>query len=86
MNETSRRMVLWVALLCISVPGIASAQELTVFRARRIITMDPSLPIATTLLAHSNESADCRPQRRVLKFTIPSKIHENQYPHRTRPA
>ena len=49
MNETLRRMVLWVALLCISVPGIASAQELTVFRARRIITMDPSLPIATAV-------------------------------------
>ena len=49
MNKTLRRMVLWVALLCISVPGIASAQELTVFRARRIITMDPSLPIATAV-------------------------------------
>ena len=49
MKETSIRIVLWVVLLCIAIPGSAPAQELTVFRARRIITMDPSLPIATAV-------------------------------------
>ena len=49
MNTTSIRIVLWAALLCIAIPGSASAQELTVYRARRIITMDPSLPIATAV-------------------------------------
>ena len=49
MKETSIRIVLWVVLLCIAIPGSAPAQQLTVYRARQIITMDPSLPTATAV-------------------------------------
>ena len=53
MRETSARTifrlaVLWVALWVL-IPASASANQLTVYPARRIITMDPSLPSATAV-------------------------------------
>ena len=49
MRELSARIILCVALLCVVIPGSASADQLTVYPARRIITMDPSLPTATAV-------------------------------------
>ncbi|MED5563069.1 MAG: amidohydrolase [Gemmatimonadota bacterium] len=53
MRETSARTILrlavpWVALWVL-IPASASANQLTVYPARRIITMDPSLPSATAV-------------------------------------
>ena len=53
MRKTSARTILrlavpWVALWVL-IPASASANQLTVYPARRIITMDPSLPSATAV-------------------------------------
>ena len=49
MKQAFARAVVAVALLWVAVPASAWAQELTVYPARRIITMDPSLPSATAV-------------------------------------
>ena len=49
MRELSARIILCVALLWVAIPGSVSADQLTVYPARRIITMDPSLPTATAV-------------------------------------
>ena len=53
MRKTSARTILrlavpWVALWVL-IPASAAANQLTVYPARRIITMDPSLPSATAV-------------------------------------
>ena len=49
MRPRVARLILCALFMCALPAGSASADELTVFPARRIITMDPSMPTATVV-------------------------------------
>ena len=49
MKPHAVRVILCGVMLCASIPVSVAADQLTVYPARKIVTMDPSMPTATVV-------------------------------------